>query len=235
MICCNIIFRVGAVTATKAQPCDMWRQKTGAMGYGPGVCPCQGVTMHFPIPFLIGALIASPLMAQPSANPDGPLAADSNGDAQVSRDEMTVWIDQRFVGMDYDGDGRVPVQAMRQILGHERQEGGRLVQQDGGRAASGPGPEGGGMGMGGGNRGGSGGPPPGGRPPADQPARADGRSPASPGTALPWPEDGNDDGMIDRAEFAAPALAMFADEDRNGDGVLSGDELPPRREGPPRG
>jgi hypothetical protein len=39
--------------------------------------------------------------------------------------------------------------------------------------------------------------------------------------------------MIDHDEFAAPALAMFADMDRNGDGVLTGDELPPPPPGQP--
>ena len=48
---------------------------------------------------------------------------------------------------------------------------------------------------------------------------------------MPWPEDGNDDGQIGRDEFLAPALAMFDDQDRNGDGVLSAEELPP----PPHG
>ena len=33
------------------------------------------------------------------------------------------------------------------------------------------------------------------------------------------------DGVIDRAEFSAPSLAMFHDLDRNGDGVLSADAI----------
>jgi hypothetical protein len=52
---------------------------------------------------------------------------------------------------------------------------------------------------------------------------------------MPWPEDGTDDGQIDRAEFLAPVLALFADRDRDGDGVLTAAELPPPpdRDGPP--
>ena len=206
--------------------------------------------MRLPVPMLIGALIVpTPLFAQPPAGHGGPLAADSDGDGQISRAEMTTWIDGQFVGMDSDGDGRVPVQAMRQILGHERQPRDASAATGEGRQSRGPGGAPGGMGRGGGmgdsggmsqggggmgGPGGAGGPPPGGRPPADAQARhAEGPPPGPPGSALPWPEDGNDDGMIDHDEFAAPALAMFADMDRNGDGVLTGDELPPPPPGQP--
>lgn len=202
--------------------------------------------MRFPVPMLIGALIApAPLLAQPSGGHGGPLAADSDGNGQISRAEMIAWIDARFGGMDSDADGRVPVQAMRQILGHERQPRDAGTGAGEQRQARGPGGgrgnERGGMGQGMGGSGGMGqagggpgGPPPGGRPPADARARrADGPPPGPPGSVLPWPEDGNDDGMIDHDEFAAPALAMFADMDRNGDGVLNGDELPPPPPGQP--
>lgn len=180
--------------------------------------------MRFPVPMLIGALIVpTPLFAQPPAGHGGPLAADSDGNGQISRAEMIAWIDGQFGGMDSDGDGRVPVQAMRQILGHAQQP------RDA-SAASGMGQGGGGMG----GPGGAGGPPPGGRPRPDaQARRGEAPPPGPPGAALPWPEDGNDDGMIDHDEFAAPALAMFADMDRNGDGVLRGDELPPPPPGQP--
>lgn len=44
--------------------------------------------------------------------------------------------------------------------------------------------------------------------------------------------DVNGDGKVTRAEFDANSRAMFARMDRNGDGVLSGNELtPPKRPG----
>lgn len=173
----------------------------------------------------VALLASAPLLAQPPAAPEGgPWAADADGDGRITRDEMVAYMDRRFGLMDQDSDGLVPVQAMQRMLGHEPQA---RDQKD--SAQRGPGKGRGGPG----GPGGAGGPPPGGR--AKDGARADGAPPPPPGRTMPYPEDGNDDGQIDRAEFLAPALAMFADQDRNGDGVLTADELPPPRhgEGPP--
>lgn len=179
---------------------------------------------HWLLP--VSLAVSAPLLAQAPAGHDaGPWAADADGDGRITRDEMTAYMDRRFGLMDQDSDGLVPVPAMQRMLGHERQARG---QGDGDRKPDGPGGKGrGGRGGGsGGPGGGAGGPPPGGRPPADR--RAEGRAPPPPpGRAMPYPEDSNDDGQIDRTEFLAPALAMFADQDRNGDGVLTAEELPP--------
>jgi hypothetical protein len=178
--------------------------------------------MHLPNYLLAVSLaVSAPLAAQPSAPQDGPWAADADGDGRITRDEMAAYMDRRFGLMDQDGDGLVPVQAMQRMLGHEPQE--RAAGQDGqsGRKGrGGPGGPGGG--------GGPGGPPPGGQSPGGKPPAGDRaeRGP-SPGRAMPYPEDANDDGQIDRTEFLAPAFAMFTDMDRNGDGVLTSDELPP--------
>ncbi|MBE9636628.1 EF-hand domain-containing protein [Salipiger pacificus] len=44
--------------------------------------------------------------------------------------------------------------------------------------------------------------------------------------------DANGDGKVTKAEFDANSRAMFTRMDRNGDGVLSGNELtPPKRPG----
>ncbi len=177
----------------------------------------------------VALLASAPLLAQPPAGPqNGPWAADADGDGRITRDEMRAYMERRFGLMDPDSDGLVPVQAMQRMLGHERQalasaEGG--VGKDGGpRKGRGGSGGAGGPGGGAGGPGGGGGPPPG-----DRPHRGDrvGAAPPPPGRAMPYPEDSNDDGQIDRAEFLAPALAMFADQDRNGDGVLTADELPP--------
>lgn len=176
----------------------------------------------------VALLASTPLLAQmPSAPPappqGGPWAADADGDGRITRDEMVAYMERRFGLMDQDGDGLVPVQAMQRMLGHEPQARDQVdsAQRGPGKGRGGPG--------------GAGGPPPGGRPKGS--ARADGVPPPPPGRAMPYPEDSNDDGQIDRAEFLAPALAMFADQDRNGDGVLTADELPPPPgrggEGPP--
>lgn len=176
-------------------------------------------------------LLPVPLFAQPpvpsgDAPPreDGPWAADADGDEQITRAEMTAHMERRFALMDPDGDGLVPVSAMQQMLGHAPRP--RQNAQDGGKGGGRHQPGGPGRGPGARPEGrpDHDGPPPGGRPPAGD--RADG-APPPPGRAMPYPEDGNDDGMIDRAEFLAPALALFDDWDRNGDGVLSADELPP--------
>ncbi|WP_311269386.1 hypothetical protein [Sphingobium sp. WCS2017Hpa-17] len=176
----------------------------------------------------VALLASTPLLAQmPSAPPaapeGGPWAADADGDGRITRDEMVAYMDRRFSLMDQDSDGLVPVQAMQRMLGHEPQARGQTDQ-----AQRGPGKGRGGPGGGSGGPGGASGPPPGGRPPEGK--RADAAPPPPPGRTMPYPEDGNDDGQIDRAEFLAPALALFADQDRNGDGVLTADELPP----PPR-
>jgi hypothetical protein len=44
--------------------------------------------------------------------------------------------------------------------------------------------------------------------------------------------DWNNDGVIDFTEFAATARSLFKQLDRNGDGVLTPDELRPERAGP---
>ncbi|OAN54945.1 hypothetical protein [Sphingobium sp. TCM1] len=178
---------------------------------------------------------AAPLAAQPQGGQGGPWAADADQNGQISRDEMTAYMERRFGLMDQDGDGQVPVQAMQRMMGHERERPVTAGETPEGRERGGPGGPGGPGGAGG--RGGAGGPPPGGRPPRER-AEAGGPPPSPPGRAMPWPEDGNDDGQIDRAEFLAPALAMFADQDRNGDGLLTAEELPPpppAGEGPPPG
>ncbi|WP_313231245.1 hypothetical protein [Sphingobium yanoikuyae] len=144
------------------------------------------------------------------ARPDGPWAADADGDGRITRDEMQAWLDRRFSAMDSDGDGAISADAMQQMLGHQR---GPRQEGQGERRHGRGGP------------GGAGGPPPGGPPPGGQ--RGDAAPPPPPGRAMPYPEDGNEDGVIDRAEFSAPSLAMFHDLDRNGDVVLSADELPP--------
>lgn len=154
--------------------------------------------------FLLGSMLfAVPVWAQP---PGGPWGADANGDGQITREEMRAWMEHRFALMDPDGDGLVPVEAMQRMLGHERQK--EADAADGGE------------------RRGRGGPPPGERP-AGGGKRAEGPPPGPPGAAMPYPEDGNDDGKIDATEFVAPAMAMFGEMDVNGDGVLSADELPP--------
>ena len=153
------------------------------------------------------------------ARPDAPWAADADGDGRITRDEMQAWLDRRFSAMDSDGDGAISAEAMQQILGHQR-----TPRQEGqGERRHGPGGPGGAGGPP------PGGPPPGGPPPGPRPGgqRGETAPPPPPGRAMPYPEDGNEDGLIDRAEFSAPSLAMFHDLDRNGDGGLSADELPP--------
>jgi len=182
----------------------------------------------------VALLASTPLLAQPPAGPEGgPWAADADGDGRITRDEMVAYMERRFGLMDQDSDGLVPVQAMQRMLGHEPQARGQAKSaQRGPGKGRGPGKRRGGPGGGPGNGpgGGAGGPPPGGRPPEGKRADAGSPPPPPPGRAMPYPEDSNDDGQIDRTEFIAPALALFADQDRNGDGVLTADELPP----PPR-
>lgn len=172
---------------------------------------------------LSSLLLPVPLLAQPPAHLGGPWAADANGDGKITREEMRAWMERRFQLMDPDGDGMVPVEAMQRMLGHERQSG--EAARQGRQRPGGPG-RGGGMGRSG--FGGHGSPPPGERPSGGK--QDDGPPPGPPGSMMPYPEDANDDGKIDRDEFVAPALAMFGELDRNGDGVLTADELPP----PPR-
>jgi len=160
--------------------------------------------------FTVSLAVSTPLVAQPAIGFEAsPWAADADGDGRISRDEMIAYMDRRFGLMDQDGDGLVAVPAMQRMLGHEQQA---RTAPNGGKRRSGPGGPGGGA------------PPPGGPRPAGQSANA---GPPPPGRAMPWPEDGNDDGQIDRAEFLVPALALFADQDRNADDVLTADELPP--------
>lgn len=178
---------------------------------------------------LSSLLLPVPLLAQPSEHRAGPWAADADGDGRITRAEMRAWMEQRFKLMDSDGDGFVPVEAMQRMLGHERQEGDRPASASAqGSERRGPGRGGFGGHGGRGGHGGSGGPPPGERPFGAK--RGDGPPPVPPGTAIPYPEDSNDDGKIDLEEFVAPAMAMFDQMDVNGDGVLTADELPP----PPR-
>lgn len=193
--------------------------------------------MHFrpclsAVQLAVALLASTPLPAQPPAAPEGgPWAADADGDGRITRDEMAAYMERRFGLMDQDSDGLVQVQAMQRMLGHEPQVRGQMesAQRGPGKRRGGPG-GGPGNGPGGGPGGGAGGPPPGGRPPEGKRADAGSPPPLPPGRAMPYPEDSNDDGQIDRTEFIAPALALFADQDRNGDGVLTADELPP----PPR-
>ncbi|CAM5377956.1 hypothetical protein ACFSUK_16870 [Sphingobium scionense] len=188
--------------------------------------------MRLPTMLLLSTLLLPvPLFAQQPADlsarmegsqgdkgrPDGLWAADADGDGRITRDEMQAWLDRRFSAMDSDGDGAISVEAMQQMLGHQRgprEEG----QGERGHGRDGPG-----------GPGGAGGSSPGGPPPGPPPGsqRSETAPPPPPGRAMPYPEDGNEDGVIDRAEFSAPSLAMFHDLDRNGDGVLSADELPP--------
>ncbi|WP_088182369.1 hypothetical protein [Sphingobium sp. Z007] len=182
--------------------------------------------MHFrhclsAVSLAVALLASAPLLAQPPAGPEtGPWAADADGDGAITRDEMRAYMERRFGLMDPDSDGLVPVKTMQRMLGHERQA--RAPAQGEGK---GGGPGKGRGGPGGPRPGGAGGPPPGDRPHGDD--RDDAAPPPPPGRAMPYPEDSNDDGQIDRAEFLAPALALFADQDRNGDAVLTADELPP--------
>lgn len=190
--------------------------------------------MRLPLLLPVLLLLApASLAAQPPGGGDGPWAADADGDGRITREEMSAYMERRFSLMDNDGDGLVPAQTMQRLLGHERQRtddaasGGQ--QQGAGERGRGRGDRPGGPGGGSsgpGGPGGPGGPPPGGRPGGER-AQADGPPPPPPGRAMPYPEDGNDDGMIDRMEFVAPALAMFADRDLDGDGVLTAQELPP--------
>ncbi|WHO38751.1 hypothetical protein PMI04_019795 [Sphingobium sp. AP49] len=170
-------------------------------------------------------LLPVPLFAQQSADlaartdgpqgdgarPDGPWAADSDGNGRITGEEMQAWLDRRFSAMDSDGDGAISAEAMQQMLGHQRgpRQEGQGERRHGRGGPGGPGD--------------ADGPLPGGPSPG---SRREAATPPPPGRAMPYPEDGNDDGMIDRAEFSAPSLAMFHDLDRNGDGLLSADELP---------
>ena len=191
--------------------------------------------MRLPALLLAAGLFApSVAAAQPQGEVGGPWAADADRDGRITRDEMRAYMERRFGLMDPDGDGLVPVQTMQRMLGHERQAAAAGESDDHGprgesRGRGGPG------GPSGRGPGGAGGPPPGGPPPGGPPPRdradAGAPPPPPPGRSMPWPEDGNDDGQIGRDEFLAPALAMFDDQDRNGDGVLSAEELPP----PPHG
>ncbi|HUD92186.1 hypothetical protein [Sphingobium sp.] len=165
--------------------------------------------------------VSTPLLAQPPGGSAGPWAADADQDGCITRDEMAAYMERRFGLMDQDGDGLIPAQAMQRMLGHERE---RASVEGGQREGRGPGKGRGGPPGGSGGPGGAGGPP---RPPGGDRADAGGPPLPPPGRAMPYPEDSNDDGQIDRAEFLAPALAMFDDQDRNGDGVLTADELPP--------
>lgn len=196
--------------------------------------------MRLPTMLLLSTLLLPvPLFARQSADlsartegpqgdrgrPEGPWAADADGDGRITRDEMQAWLDRRFSAMDSDGDGAISAEAMQQMLGHQR-----TPRQEGqGERRHGRGDPGGGPG-------GAGDPPPGGPPPGPRPGDQSGEAapPPPPGRAMPYPEDGNEDGVIDRAEFSAPSLAMFHDLDRNGDGVLSADELPPSPPPPDR-
>lgn len=173
--------------------------------------------LFLPVQLAVAIMASTPLLAQPQ---DGPWAADADGDRRISRDEMAAYMDRRFSLMDQDGDGLVPVPVMQRMLGHAPQD--RVATPQGGGGRKG--------------RGGPGGPPPGGSAPGGRPPAADHAAAGPPpGHAMPWPEDANDDGQIDRAEFLAPALTLFADRDRDGDGVLSAGELPPppAGDGPP--
>ena len=152
-------------------------------------------------------------------------AADSNHDGQLTREEVTAFLSARFAELDSDGDGWIPVATLARLQGGERppRHDGRAHGDDRGERRGPPpggGPGGGGFG---GPPGGPGGPPPGGRrgPPPE------GREDAPPSDGLPRAEDRNEDGMIDRAEFLAPVDELFENRDRNGDGVLTPDELPP--------
>jgi hypothetical protein len=179
------------------------------------------------------AVLPAPIQAQPSAARGGPWAADADGDGRITREELTAWMDKRFALMDQDGDGLVPVEVMQRMLGHERDRPnlgatGDRPHPQGRHRQGGRGGPGGGMGRH--PRGGlSQGDPAGG-------GNADSDRPPPPG-AMPWPEDSNDDGKIDRTEFLDPALAMFGDRDVNDDGVLTLDELspPPAPQGDPSG
>lgn len=186
-----------------------------------------------PLSPLLLLFTAIPGHAQPTPPlKEGPWAADADGDGRITREEMGAYMERRFSLMDSDGDGMIPAQTMQRMLGHERPASGMATQD--GKSGDRPRAPGGGMGPGSKGFGGSGspgGPPPDGRPTADgqddiRQTRADGTPPPPPGRAIPYPEDSNDDGMIDRLEFIAPALAMFADRDINDDGVLTAEELP---------
>lgn len=186
-----------------------------------------------PLSSLLLLLTTIPGHAQPTPPlKEGSWEADADGDGRITRKEMGAYMERRFSLMDSDGDGVIPAQTMQRMLGHERPASGMATQdgKSGDRRGPGSGMEPGGS-KGFGGSGGAGGPPPRGGPAVDgqdhiRPTRADGTPPPPPGRAIPYPEDSNDDGMIDRLEFIAPALAMFADRDINGDNILTTEELP---------
>jgi hypothetical protein len=188
---------------------------------------------------LAPSLLPVSALAQPVAGAGDIWAADSNGDGKITRQELIDWMNQRFTLLDRRGDGHIPVEAMQRMLGQDRPpaatgaDGARAAGQGRGRRHEGMGGDDGDSGGarmphgGMGGRGGIGGGHGGGRS-ARPPGTAGNAAPPPPGQLIPPPEDSNEDGMIDRAEFLAPALALFDDRDRNGDGVLTPDELPPR-------
>lgn len=154
----------------------------------------------------------------PPPPPEGLWAADSNHDGKLTREEVTAFLEARFAALDSDGEGKVAVAALTRMQhrdgdGHRGWRG--LPPPDGPPPAGGPPP--------GRHERGPDGPPPGGRrgPPPEW--RGDGPPP----DGIPRAEDRNEDGQIDRAEFLAPVDELFANRDRNGDGVLTRDELPP--------
>ncbi|PZU57537.1 MAG: hypothetical protein DI547_12665 [Sphingobium sp.] len=169
---------------------------------------------------------AGPESPPPPPPGGGPFsAADADHDGCISRAELQAWLDSEFAAKDQNGDGMIPVRQLLQAAPQggqaDRPKGppqgeGEPPRMGGGGPGNGPPPARRGSGSGFGGNSGD-------RPPAMQPV--DGPA------GMPRFEDGNDDGMIDAAEFAAPALAMFDTMDANHDGMLSADELPPP---PPR-
>ena len=156
-----------------------------------------------------------------NAHPRGLWDADTDHDGQLTREELTAYLSARFAALDTDGDGTVSLTTLAQRDGSQRTS--RVGADAGSRR--GPPPGGAGGPPPGGPGGGPGGPPPGGH--RGPPPEARGGEAPPPHDGLPRPEDRNEDGQIDRAEYLAPIGELLETRDANGDGMISSDELPP--------
>lgn len=175
------------------------------------------------------ALLAAALIAGPAARAEsapsqekpatgGFMLADVNGDGRVTLDELLVLLNARYSALDADSDDRVAIADLLRASDDAAQP--RFAPPGGGMRP--PPPSGGFRGPPPGGPGGPGGGPGG------QGARPPGPPPGGGNLAqdfpFPRPEDSNEDGFISRAEFLAPAAAMFDAWDRNHDGVVTASE-----------
>lgn len=171
-------------------------------------------------PLLAALLLTGSGAAAQDAPPQGKalaggfMLADVDGDGRVTLDELLTLLNARYSALDSDSDDRVAVAD--------------LYRADDVNARPRFAPSGEGMprppgGLRGPPPGGFRGPPPGGaggRPPGPPPGSGD----LADGFPYPRPEDGNEDGVISRAEFVAPAAAMLDAWDGDHGGTVTAAE-----------